>query len=157
MCSTPGTRDTSTRHRVAFPVGLSASCETPDHFMCLCVSAAHGNGSSAHGSSLNAKKKKNPTICYFFFFLPASLMRNHNVKKKTTASSPSSSASASIHGDEPPFSSRYQRLVLVASVSKNPRRSSSRITGRCSNCPAMFAFSHCGMWSVTRWPGMAEQ
>lgn len=37
------------------------------------------------------------------------------------------------------------------------RRLSSRITGCCSNCPAMFAFSWSGIWNITRWPGMGEQ
>lgn len=143
--------------------------------MCLCVSSAHGNGSSAHGSSLNVEKKKKIQQSVTFFFSPRPwctttkwnngrffhffvffllffcfpllvplrfwtvvtrfLYYFFSIRLPTTCAE------------------REHRKGIDGSY----RRLSSRITGCCSNCPAMFAFSWSGIWNITRWPGMGEQ
>lgn len=123
------------------------------------------------------KKKKDSNNLLLFFFFPASLMHNHKVKQRPLLPllrllllilllllpTP-----LFLYGSEPSSLQFFFffSIPLATTCAERERRKgidgsycrlSSRITGCCSNCPAMFAFSWSGIWNITRWPGMGEQ
>lgn len=123
------------------------------------------------------KKKKRFQQSVTFFFFPRVL--DAQPQSETTAASSTSSSSSSYSSSSASHSFVPLRLwtvitpnffffsiPLATTCAERERRKgidgsycrlSSRITGCCSNCPAMFAFSWSGIWNITRWPGMGEQ